>query len=331
MSAPELAEELEVSVRTIYRDCEALSAAGVPIYAEPGRGGGIRLVDGWRTRLTGLTGPEADALLLAGVPGAAAELGLGTVLAAAQLKVLAALPPELRSRASRVSERFHLDAPGWFRTADELPHLATVSEAVWDERQLCMDYDKQGEVSERIVHPLGLVLKAGVWYLIATHNGDARTYRVSRIVGAELLPDRVVRPEGFDLAGHWDESSSQFQQSLLRYDVVARVRVTALGYLQRIVDPASWDRIAKQVAERESTGDWVTITIGTEMFGQAYGILLRLAGDAEVLEPAELRERLAETARSMAERYRGGEPGGPSRRLTSRPGVRDRAASPARR
>ena len=246
MSAPELAEELEVSVRTIYRDCEALSAAGVPIYAEPGRGGGIRLVDGWRTRLTGLTGPEADALLLAGVPGAAAELGLGTVLAAAQLKVLAALPPELRSRASRVSERFHLDAPGWFRTADELPHLATVSEAVWEDRQLCMDYDKQGEVSERIVHPLGLVLKAGVWYLIATHNGDPRTYRVSRIVGAELLPDRVVRPEGFDLAGHWDESSSQFQQSLLRYDVVARVRVTALGYLQRIVDPASWDRIAKQ-------------------------------------------------------------------------------------
>ena len=308
MSAPELAEELEVSVRTIYRDCEALSAAGVPIYAEPGRGGGIRLVDGWRTRLTGLTGPEADALLLAGVPGAAAELGLGTVLAAAQLKVLAALPPELRSRANRVSERFHLDAPGWFRTADELPHLASVSEAVWEDRQLRIDYAKQGEVSERIVHPLGLVLKAGVWYLIATHNGEPRTYRVSRIVEAELLTDRIVRPEGFDLGRHWDESSSQFQQSLLRYDVVARVRVTALGYLQRIVDPASWDRIAKQLAERESTGDWATITIGTEMFGQAFGILLRLAGDAEVLEPGELRERLAETARSMAERYQGQDP-----------------------
>ena len=153
------------------------------------------------------------------------------------------------------------------------------------------------------MHPLGLVLKAGVWYLIATHNGEPRTYRVSRIVEAELLADRIVRPEGFDLGRHWDESSSQFQQSLLRYDVVARVRVTALGYLQRIVDPASWDRIAKQLAERESTGDWATITIGTEMFGQAFGILLRLAGDAEVLEPGELRERLAETARSMAERY----------------------------
>lgn len=305
MSAPELAEELEVSVRTIYRDCEALSAAGVPIYAEPGRGGGIRLVDGWRTRLTGLTGPEADALLLAGVPGAAAELGLGTVLAAAQLKVLAALPPELRSRANRVSERFHLDAPGWFRTADELPHLPTVSEAVWDDRQLRMSYDKQGQVSERIVHPLGLVLKAGVWYLIATHNSELRTYRVSRIVDAEILPERITRPEGFDLAAHWDESSSQFQQSLLRYDVVARVRITALGYLQRIVDPASWVRIEKQLAEREpgASGEWVTITIGTEMFGQAFGIMLRLAGDAEVLEPAELRERLADTARSMAERY----------------------------
>ena len=230
------------------------------------------------------------------------------MLAAAQLKVLAALPPELRSRANRVSERFHLDAPGWFRTADELPHLPAVSEAVWEDRQLRMDYAKQGEVSERIVHPLGLVLKAGVWYLIATHNGEPRTYRVSRIVDAELLTDRIVRPDGFDLARHWDESSSQFQQSLLRYDVVARVRVTALGYLQRIVDPASWDRIAKQLSERESTGDWVTITIGTEMFGQAFGIMLRLAGDAEVLEPAELRERLAETARSMAERYQGHAP-----------------------
>ena len=136
MTAPQLAEELEVSVRTVYRDLEALSAAGVPVYTETGRHGGAQLVDGWRTRLTGLTGEEAGSLPLLGMPGAAAELGLGTVLAATQLKVLAALPPELRSRASRVQERFHLDAPSWFRQPDDVPALAALAEAAWADRRV---------------------------------------------------------------------------------------------------------------------------------------------------------------------------------------------------
>ena len=123
MTARELADEFEVSIRTIYRDMDALSASGVPVYADRGPDGGYSLLEGYRTQLTGMSAEEADSLALAGMPGSAAELGLGRVLAAAQLKVQAALPTELAERSRRIAERFHLDAPGWFREADHVPTL----------------------------------------------------------------------------------------------------------------------------------------------------------------------------------------------------------------
>lgn len=171
MTADQLAGELEVSVRTVYRDVESLAAAGVPLYADRGPRGGYQLLDGFRTRLTGLTSDEADSLFLAGMPGPAADMGLGTVLAAAQLKLLAALPPELRDRAGRIRERFHLDAPGWFRRAEPTPHLAAVADAVWQQRRVRVRYlrwNRGGLLPvDRTLEPLGVVLKAGSWYLIA--------------------------------------------------------------------------------------------------------------------------------------------------------------------
>src|SRR5437870_9422939 len=177
LTAAELSEQLEVSVRTIYRDVESLSEAGVPIYAERGPHGGVRLVEGYRTRLTGLTTDEAEALFLSGLPGPAAELGLGTVVAAARLKVLAALPPELRSRASRLVERFHLDATGWFQASEAVPHLATLSAAVWDAVKVEIEYERSDRSVTRLLDPLGLVIKGGVWYLVARAADQIRTYR----------------------------------------------------------------------------------------------------------------------------------------------------------
>src|SRR3954465_13613007 len=211
-TAAELARELEVSVRTIHRDVDALSASGVPIYADRGRHGGVRLVDGYRTRLTGMTPDEAEALFLSGLPGPAAELGLGAVVASSRLKVLASLPPELRARASRLVERFHLDAAGWFHASQPVPHLGALSEAVWSSTRITIDYDRGEGATRRVLEPLGLVLKAGIWYVVASVEGQFRTYRVSRVISVEPGGERFERPEGFDLASYWAESSAAYER-----------------------------------------------------------------------------------------------------------------------
>jgi predicted DNA-binding transcriptional regulator YafY len=262
MTAAALARELEVSVRSIHRDVEALSEAGVPIYAERGPHGGIRLVDGYRTRLTGMTPDEAEALFLSGLPGPAAELGLGTVVTAARLKVLAALPPELRARASRLVERFHLDAAGWFQVGEETPHLATMADAVWEARRVSIDYGRMDQIVTREIEPLGLVLKAGVWYVVALTDGQFRTYRVARIRGAEALDERFERPQGFDLAAYWAESSAAYEREAPRSEVTIRIRPERMGWLSDAVGKRAADQ-----AERLEVFDpegWVHLRLRVE-------------------------------------------------------------------
>jgi predicted DNA-binding transcriptional regulator YafY len=304
MTASRLATELEVSVRTIYRDIEALSGAGVPIYAEAGPGGGVRLVDGYRTRLTGLTAEEAEALALSGLPGAASELGLGTVLAAAQLKVDAALPPELRSRAVRMRERFHLDAPGWFAREEAVPHLAVLSRAVWEEQRVEIRYQKRDGEVKRLLDPLGLVLKAGVWYLVALsgRTRSLRTFRVSRVLAVKDLQEDCQRPDDFDLAAHWGEAQDEFLGGWPKTPVVVRMRGDLLWLVRYVQDPKSTQPALDSASDPDAEG-WVTLTLHFENLEIAGYELMRFGGDLEVLEPAELREHLATRASEMVERY----------------------------
>src|SRR3982750_109864 len=224
LTAAERAERLEVSERTIQRDADSLAAAGVPVEAVRGPAGGYRLAGGYRTRLTGLAGGEAEALFAAGMPGPAAELGLGGELAAARLKLLAALPQELQERATRASRLFHLDTRGWFRAEDRVPHLPALSAAVWSGCRVRLRYREGRGVVQRTIDPHGLVLKGGAWYLVARRSAGMRVYRVSRVAAVRPLPDPFERPPGFELAEFWEEGSPPAEQGGRGVD--ARLRVS---------------------------------------------------------------------------------------------------------
>ncbi|MEQ4720106.1 YafY family protein [Nonomuraea sp. B19D2] len=305
MTAQELADRLEVSVRTIYRDVESLHAAGIPLYGDAGPKGGYQLLDGYRTRLTGLTPDEAESLFLAGLPGPAAELGLGAVVTAAQLKLMAALPVELRDRAGHIQERFHLDAPAWYRDQEPVTYLPAVADAVWNERRVQVRYRrwKAPQEVERRLDPYGLVVKAGRWYLVARAGEDVRTYRVSQILDLHPLPERFTRPGGFDLAAYWQGYLAEFEARLRWGEAV--VRLSPRG-LERLADLMTRGVVAAagESAEPPDEEGWTRVTVPIESIEHALAEFLRLGTDVEVLAPAELRKRMAATATELAARYR---------------------------
>jgi predicted DNA-binding transcriptional regulator YafY len=301
LTAEQLATELEVSARTIYRDLEALSAAGVPVYAEPGRHGGIQLIDGYRTRLTGLTTKEAEALFAAGVPGPVGDLGLGTVLGAARLKLLAALPDDLAERASLAAQRFHVDAPGWFRSSRQEPHLATLATAVWEDRRVDILYRHPGDgpPASRSLDPLGLVCKAGTWYLVARRDGELRTYRVSRVGELTVRDERFTRPPDFDLARFWTDAVADFEAAMPTVEVLADVSPDTLGPLEDTIRDGGGAIVEQSAGPRGRT----RCRLAFDSLDEAFGDLVRLGAGIEVREPAALRSRLAETASAVAAVY----------------------------
>lgn len=313
VNAPVLARDLGISVRTVYRDIGALSAAGVPVYVVDGPRGGYALLDGWQTRLTGLTGGEAEALALVGLPQPAAELGLGAALAATELKILAALPPEAADRAGRIRQRFHLDTVAWFREPDPVQHLKVIAAAVWQSIPLAMRYRRWAPAPprdvERTVHPLGLVCKAGAWYLVALPGGGGspRTYRVGRIHRVSALPGTFDRPQDFDLADYWKTSSSRYAAELIRGTMTVRLSPHGLERLRDRPGPHP----LRTVQESDAQG-WTRVTLPIEAVEEAVVTVLRFGPGAEVLAPEEIRrgviEALAATAALYTDPARAGDP-----------------------
>ncbi|MCL7458821.1 helix-turn-helix transcriptional regulator [Micromonospora echinofusca] len=304
MTAAELARELEVSERTVYRDVLALSAAGVPVYADRGRAGGYRLLGGYRTRLTGLTRDEAEALFLAGLPGPAGDMGLADAVASAELKVLAALPPSLRDAPVRTGQRFHLDVPGWFREAGPPPWLTELAGAVWRDRVVELRYRRGDREVEREAHPYGLILKNGVWYLVGRVGGAYRTYRVDRVTHVGVQTATFDRDAGFDLAGYWRTQAEEFLRGMLRAEVTVRLSPVGLRRLRFVADaPFAYDEALAAAGEPDGQG-WVVTRLPVESVDVAYAQLLSLGPEVEVLGPPELRELMVDAARRSAAVYR---------------------------
>jgi predicted DNA-binding transcriptional regulator YafY len=303
VTAPELAAACEVSVRTIYRDVDALSAAGIPVYAERGAEGGFRLFDSYRVRLNGLSLTEADALCLAGLSGPAAALGLDGAMTAAQAKLVAVLPTSLRARAMRMQVRFHLDAPGWFGEAEEPRHLRAISDALLADQMIEIRYQSWRAEKRRRLAPLGLVLKGGNWYLAGRVDNNVRTYRVARILDCAVQDETFARPADFDLAAYWRGATERLEAEMHPREAIVRLSPFGIRLLETLTQPYVKARL--RIADDADASGWrtATIPIGTTDW-HAAAELLRLGPEAEVLAPPELRARMAELTQAMAERYR---------------------------
>ena len=299
ITAHELAKRLEVSERTIYRDVEALSAAGVPVTAERGTGGGLMLLETFRTNLTGLNSTEVQALFLGQPDHLLNDLGLHQASEAALIKLLAVLPSINRQSAEYVRQRIYVDVTGWQQADEEqLRFLPLIQEAIWQERKLSVTYQRSEQAVERVLNPLGLVAKGRIWYLIASIDGEMRTYRVSRIQQASLRDEPCVRPPDFDLADYWRQSSATFLANIPRYAVSVRMPQSALP---RVTQAGRFIQL-EQAGPPDEHG-WVAARILFESKDEICGYLLSFGAEMEVLEPPELRAQVLELARNVLAFY----------------------------
>ena len=302
LTAHQLAIELEVSERTIYRDIIALSAAGIPVYTEGGHGGGISLVESYRTDLTGLRPEEAQALSMLNIPEPLIRLGVGQELKAALLKLSAAVPPSVREKQAQARHRIHLDAAWWFQPEEPMPCLQIIQQAVWQDRLLQINYrDDFNTVSELVVAPYGLVAKASVWYLVFSFEGHIRARRVARIASATLLPQSFGRPADFDLSTFWQKWCADYENDRPHYEVHVLVSPSLARRLPQILGGNQHDILNTPPAMQRD--DWQVITLTFENLENARTRILGFGGAIEVLEPLALRRSVADYAHQIQALY----------------------------
>jgi len=305
LTARKLAEELEVSERTIYRDIDALSFAGVPIYAERGLGGGFDLLDGYRTNLTGLTEDEVRALFMLSVPGVLTQLGVAQKLKAALLKLSAALPAERRGDEAWVRQRIYLDWSGWAQSEEPAPHLQTIQQAVWEDRKLHLTYRIQygtySERFERLVDAYGLVAKGGVWHVVCAGEERIMVHRVSSLLNARQSDEHFGRPAGFDLVSFWKQWCTESEGTWPHYPVTVRISPALVAELPQHLG----DSVRSQITETTLPGTrgWITLTLVFESLSSARALILGCGGAIEVLEPEALRLSVADFALQTAALY----------------------------
>lgn len=303
ITAPALAREFEVSVRTILRDIDELSAAGVPVYAERGRAGGFKLREGFATRLNGLLGDEAQALPLLGLPGAASELGLGGASQRLRLKLQSALPGETAALAGRLQARLHVDPLDWYQGGEPASHLPALAQAVLECRRVELRYlSWKGERDWR-AEPLGLVLKGGSWYAVVRAGARTLMLKVANVLALSVSEESFERPADFDLAAWWQASLRRFERELR--PEVAVIRITAEGR-RRLAEKGSYaaQAVAAAVAEKPAGPQrWARVNLPIESVEQAARLVLSLAPEAEAVGPAAVRHRVAEWAAELARRH----------------------------
>ena len=302
MTARTLATELEVSERTIYRDIDALSAAGVPVYAERGRDGGFALVEKYRTDLTGLSRDQVRALFTLSIPTPLSDLGLDRELKAALLKLAAALPDAHREDESWMRRRFHLDSSGWHRGQESVPHLRTIQQAVWHDCRLSLSYRLPfGPEIEHEVEPYALVAKAGVWYLVCARKGRMDVHRVADLVDVSVIEESFERPTAFELASFWRKWCIAYEA--LRSDYAVRLRV-APGFVPELSRHlGSGAQIDSHPEGKPDAEGWVTLELSFRSFEAARAQLLAFGRGVEVLGPPALRLSVADFARQTADLY----------------------------
>jgi predicted DNA-binding transcriptional regulator YafY len=307
MTAKALASQLEVSERTVYRDVDALSAAGVPIYGEPGREGGFALIDSYRTSLTGMTDGELQALFtlsipMLGIPGPLAELGIGRNLRAALLKLAAALPEDRRDLAGPGRLPIHIDSTGWDQVEEPVPYLQTLYQAVREERRVRFAYRPLFHVRlELVVEPYGLVAKAGVWHLVCASRGRLRVQSISGLEDVQLIEERFTRPPGFDLAATWEEWCAERARDRVDFPVSVRVSPGMQPLLPMYFGPGIRDRIA-QAGPLDEQGR-VTLELAFESLETARDRLLAFGSAVEVIAPRALRASMQDYGEQIVALY----------------------------